>query len=155
MTELYLVQHGEAKSEHEDPARPLTDRGRQEAQRVARAAARLGLEIAEIAHSGKRRAQETAEILAAQLKPARGLTHRTGLAPLDDPAIARQAMDQATESHMLVGHLPHLSRLASLLLVGDRAKEIVAFRMGGIVCLSREEDRWRLKWILTPELVSQ
>ena len=122
---------------------------------MARAAARIGLEIAEIAHSGKRRAQETAEILAAQLKPARGLTHRTGLAPLDDPAIAQRAMDQATDSQMLVGHLPHLSRLTSLLLVGDPARQIAAFRMGGIVCLDRAEGVWRVKWILTPELVAQ
>ena len=150
--ELYLVQHGEAKAEQEDPARPLTDRGRQEVQRVARAAARIGLEIAEIAHSGKLRAQETAEILAAQLQPARGLSHRTGLAPMDDPATARQAVEQAAEPIMLVGHLPHLGRLASLLLVGDPSKDVIAFRMGAILCLGREHGQWRLKWILTPEL---
>ena len=54
---------------------------------------------------------------------------------------------------LLVGHLPHLSRLASLLLVGDATREIVAFRMGGIVCLENDAGRWRIKWILTPETV--
>ncbi len=71
---------------------------------------------------------------------------------MDDPAIAQQAALQAADREMLVGHLPHLSRLASLLLVGDPAREIVAFRMGAIVCLSREEGQWRLRWILVPEL---
>jgi len=52
-----------------------------------------------------------------------------------------------------VGHLPHLSRLTSLLLVGDPTREIVSFRMGAIVCLTREEEGWRLKWILTPDFV--
>ena len=31
---LYLVQHGEAKSEEEDPDRPLTDRGASDVRRV-------------------------------------------------------------------------------------------------------------------------
>jgi phosphohistidine phosphatase len=53
---------------------------------------------------------------------------------------------------MLVGHLPHLSRLASALLLGDPGREIVRFRMGAIVCLVRAEGRWLLQWVLTPEL---
>ncbi len=150
--DLYLVQHGEAKAEADDPARPLTDRGRREVEHVARVAA-ARVQVASIAHSGKLRALQTAEILAAELRPPRGVRQLAGLAPMDDPAIAQQAALQATDRVMLVGHLPHLSRLASLLLVGDSAREIVAFRMGGIVCLGRDEGRWRLKWILTPELL--
>jgi phosphohistidine phosphatase len=138
--DLYLVQHGESAPEREDPARPLTERGRQEVERVARTVARLrlALDLAAIHHSGKLRAQQTAEILAEHLQPARGAVQADGLAPMDDPAIARQAVEQASGSMMVVGHLPHLSRLASLLLVGDPAREVVAFRMGGIVCLGRD-----------------
>ncbi len=33
--ELYLVQHGEAMSEAQNPERPLTVRGREEVQRVS------------------------------------------------------------------------------------------------------------------------
>lgn len=152
---VYLVQHGEAKPEQEDPARPLTERGRQEVERVARATARAGLEVGAIAHSGKLRAHQTAEILAAHLQPSRGVRQLAGLAPMDDPAIARQVAEQAGGPEMLVGHLPHLSRLASLLLVGDPAREMIAFRMGGIVCLARDEEQWRLRWILVPELVAK
>jgi phosphohistidine phosphatase len=165
--ELYLVQHGESKPESEDPERRLTERGRKEVERVARAAARLRLTLEAIAHSGKPRARQTAEILAAHLAPTRGPREMEGLAPKDDPARARQAVERAEEPLMLVGHLPHLSRLASLLVVGDPDREIVAFRMGGIVCLTRKEEKpdaagagasapggWRLKWILTPELAA-
>jgi phosphohistidine phosphatase len=151
--DCYLVQHGEATPEREDPARPLTLRGRREVERVAQAAKRSGVEIAEIVHSGKLRAQQTAELLAAALSPVEGLRAVAGLAPMDDPAAARELLDQAAAPRMLVGHLPHLSRLTSLLLVGDPAREVVSFRMGAIVSLSREEAGWRLKWILTPELV--
>ncbi len=151
--DLYLVQHGEAKPETADPARPLTDRGRHEVARVASAAARAGVRVTRIGHSGKLRARETADILAAELRPPGGASEVAGLAPLDDPAVAARLVAAATEPMMLVGHLPHLSRLASLLILSDPAPEIVAFRMGGIVCLGRTEDGWRVKWILTPELV--
>ncbi len=151
--ELYLVQHGEAKSEAEDPARPLTERGREEVRRVARAAARAGVRVARIAHSGKLRARETADLLAAELRPATGVAELAGLAPLDDPATAQGAVAQLTRPALLVGHLPHLGRLASLLVVGDAEREIVAFRMAAIVCLASAEDRWRVQWILTPDLV--
>ena len=150
--QLYLAQHGEAKPEAEDPARPLTDRGREEVRQVARHAVALGLQVAEIRHSGKLRARQTAEIFAAALSPSHGVTEMDGLAPADDPGKARGEIESAREPLMLVGHLPHLSRLASLLLVGDPGREIIRFRNGAIVCLVQVDGRWLLQWILTPEL---
>lgn len=151
--EAYLVQHGEAKPEAEDPARPLTDRGREEVRRVAQHAAALGLRVAEIRHSGKVRARQTAEIFAGALSPSHGVREMDGLAPADDPGRAKSEVESAREPLMLVGHLPHLSRLASLLLVGDPGRELIQFRNGAIVCLVKVESRWLLAWILTPELV--
>lgn len=152
--QVYLVQHGEAKPEAQDPTRPLTDRGREEVQRVAQHAAALGLRIAEIRHSGKLRARQTAEILAGTLSPLHGIREMDGLAPADDPGRAKSEVEAAREPLMLVGHLPHLSRLASLLLVGDPGREIIRFRNGAIVCLVQAEGRWLLQWVLTPELAS-
>jgi phosphohistidine phosphatase SixA len=86
--ELYLVQHGEAKSKAEDPQRPLTKRGREEVQRVAAFAAKAGLEISQVRHSGKRRAEETASILAEHLSPTEGVLAISGLAPVERPADA-------------------------------------------------------------------
>jgi phosphohistidine phosphatase SixA len=40
---LYLIQHGEAKPEVEDPERPLTARGEKEVAKVSKAA--MGLNI--------------------------------------------------------------------------------------------------------------
>lgn len=150
--QVYLVQHGEAKPEAEDPARPLTDRGREEVRRVAERTAALGIQVAEIRHSEKLRARQTAEIFAAALCPSRGMREMEGLAPADDPGKARAAIESAREPLMLVGHLPHLSRLASLLLVGDFGREIIRFRNGAIVCLVQVEGRWLLQWTITPEL---
>lgn len=152
---LYLVQHGEAQPEHEDPARPLTDRGRQEVERVARAAARAGVTLDAIVHSGKLRAKQTAELLAAELRPTREVRDQAGLAPNDDPAIIGEVIATGDgRPTMFVGHLPNLSRLASRLLMGDPDRALIAFRMGAIVHLEGGRDAgWRLKWILPPELV--
>jgi phosphohistidine phosphatase len=150
--EVYLVQHGEAKPEAVDPARSLTDHGREEVERIARRAAALRLQVGEIRHSDKLRARQTAEILAEQLSPSAGVRETEGLAPLDDPQKARIQIEAACQPLMLVGHLPHLSRLASSLVVGDPTKEIIRFRNSAIVCLVKAERGWLLQWILTPEL---
>lgn len=151
--ELYLVQHGEAKSEAEDPTRPLTDRGREEVGRVAAFVVKIGLKPAEIRHSGKRRAEETARLFAQALGLSEKVKAVSGLAPNDDVQPLAGALLAEKDNLMLVGHLPHLSRLASLLLVGDSGKTIVRFRMGGIVCLAREDaSRWTLAWMITPEI---
>ncbi len=149
---VYLVQHGEAKPDAENPARPLSDRGREEVHRVARHAAALGLQVAKIRHSGKLRARQTAEIFAAVLSPVRGVREMDGLAPADDPGKAQAELESAVEPLMLVGHLPHLGRLASSLLVGEPEREIIRFRNSAIVCLVKSESGWLLQWILTPEM---
>lgn len=150
--DIYLVQHGEAKAKEDDADRPLTEKGRKEAALVAVRLARAGVKVEAIWHSGKLRARQTAAIFADPLKPAVEPQEKRGLAPLDDPENMAGQLAEQTAAVMLVGHLPQLSRLASLLLVGDAEREIVRFRNAGVVCLSNEDDAWRLSWCLTPEL---
>lgn len=150
--ELYLVQHGEALPEEKDPERPLTDRGRREVELVARLVVPVVARELEIRHSGKLRAEQTAAILAQHLQPKRGVRAIEGLNPKDDPTVARDALRRENGSLCLVGHLPHLTLLVSLLLAGDPERETIAFRTGGMVCLQREEKQWRLRWSLTPEI---
>lgn len=72
---------------------------------------------------------------------------------MDDPQEAKRLIQQASKPLMLVGHLPHLSRLASLLILGDAGKEVIRFRMGGVVCLGRNDNGWSVNWALVPEIV--
>ena len=150
---LYLVQHGEAKIKSEDPQRPLTERGREDVARVAAFAANAGLQVGQIRHSGKRRAEETASILAEHLSPAEGVVAIPGLAPKDDVRPVAEALQGEARPVMLVGHLPFLDRLASLLVTGDAGRSVVRFRMGGIVCLVREDEKWAIGWMITPDLM--
>jgi len=149
--DFYFVRHGEAEPEHVDRRRSLTSDGRRGVEKIARTAAARRLKIAEILHSDKLRAKETAEILAGFLSPARGIREISGLSPEDDPLVAKAELEAADECLMLVGHLPHLSRLAALLLVGNSEKKIVDFTPATMICLSRESGIWRLGWTLSPE----
>ena len=151
---LYLVRHGKATSDQEDPRRPLSEAGRKKVEKVARQAVRAGVRPAEIRHSGKLRAQQTAEILAEHLQPASGLQVQSGLSPNDDPASAAELAAAAEGDMMLVGHLPHLGCLASLLLCGDGDKDLILIKTATIICLERGSpgNPWLLRWILSPEI---
>lgn len=151
---LYLVQHGEAKTKAEDPARALTQSGTEVVESVAAWAAKVAIEVDQVCHSGKRRAQQTAEILAAAIAPSRGVVSVSGINPNDEVAPWAETLAKENRSVMLVGHLPFLSRLAGLLLADDPAVEVIRFHNAGIVCLAHEENRWSLRWAVTPELAS-
>ena len=148
---VYLVQHAEAMSKGQNPDRPLTEAGRQAATAVAAVAAKLHLDVAQIRHSGKTRAEQTAGILAKALTPPDGVAAVEGLAPLDDVRPVAIELAHTTRPLMLVGHLPFMERLASLMLAGDAEQPVVEFTKAGIVCLSLD-DQWRVTWILTPEI---
>jgi phosphohistidine phosphatase len=152
--EAYLVQHGDAVPKSTDRTRPLSDPGRREVGSVAALAARMGLPVAQIRHSGKTRAEQTATILGEALSPAGGVVAVSGLAPLDDVQPAAHGLAGEAQPVMLVGHLPFLGRLAGLLVTGSADNQVIRFRMGAIVCLDRDDDKWQVAWILTPEMAS-
>ncbi len=148
---LYLVQHGEAKPKEEDPERGLTDKGRRDVEGVAALLADIGAKPHRIYHSGKKRALETAGILSDRLTPEGGVSQADGLAPLDDPAVWARRLDNEQQDIMLVGHMPHVARLASLLLCGDPEKGLVSFTQGAVLSLKRVEGRWTVEWMVTPD----
>ncbi len=151
---LYLVQHAEAKREEEDKERPLSEQGIKDITGIAKYSSRLNIKIDGIYHSTKLRAKQTAQILFDYLKPIKGLTETNGLSPMDAPEIWNARIEEIDENIMLVGHLPHLARLSSLLLTGNANRVIVSFKMAGIVCLERDADKnWSLQWMLTPEIL--
>jgi phosphohistidine phosphatase len=151
---IYLVQHGESRPEEEDPQRKLTDEGVRSVQKVARFLRPLGLNLESVWHSGKHRAQQTAEILAGAVSASQGPLQRDGLAPKDPVAPLKQAIEQSAGDLMIIGHLPFLGKLAALLLADDEDAEIVAFKFGCVVCVERTEDGpWKLAWMIVPALL--
>jgi phosphohistidine phosphatase len=150
----YLVQHGKARSADEDPNRGLSDEGSEEVARIAEFLRELRITISLIQHSGKVRAEETAHILASTVRCTAGPYHTEGLAPADDPAATANFLKVYTDDILIVGHLPHLERLTSLLLTGNPEGRPVQFRNSGVVCLEKEQNgRWSLVWAIVPELL--
>ncbi|HWO42058.1 MAG TPA: phosphohistidine phosphatase SixA [Candidatus Eisenbacteria bacterium] len=147
--DFYLVRHGAAVQQGSDASRPLTEAGRKAVERLAEAAVEKRVRVAEIVHSGILRAQQTAEILGARLFPSRGVRPARGLLPQDDPMIGKAELETAEQPLMLVGHLPHLARLAGLLITGDSEREVTQFLPATLVCCSRDDGVWKISWILT------
>ncbi len=164
------MQHGEAMAGEVDPDRPLSEAGRASVAGVAGHAAARGVRIDRIVHSGKLRAEQSAALLAE----ATGCTDvraRAGLGPKESVDAAAGTLIDAENPGALaiVGHLPFLDRLASLLVTGDAGGHVIAFRNGGLVRLLPRDGaadtapgpaagqgpagRFTVAWILTPELV--
>ena len=151
---LYVVRHGEAKAESEDPARPLSDPGRDTVQKMARWATRAGMRVETIEHSGKLRAAQTAEILAEHLQPAGGCCAAEGLRPHDSVAGIALRLEQEPGSRMLVGHLPQLERLIAALTVHNPDAAIVRLDPAAIAILAPAENGWVLLGVIQPDLIA-
>ncbi|MBN1520968.1 MAG: histidine phosphatase family protein, partial [Candidatus Aureabacteria bacterium] len=81
---IYLVRHAEAVSKDVDPMRPLSKRGVEQAKKTGRFLKNMGIGVSSILHSGKKRAEETASLIASEIKHSFPLEKREGLSP-DDP----------------------------------------------------------------------
>ena len=152
---VYLTQHGLAVPKDADPDRPLSEQGREDVRRLAEFLDKAGIQVGQVLHSGKTRAKQTAEILAEALLPDGQLQAHAGLGPNDplekvSPEIAFWSVDT-----LIVGHLPYLGRLASLLLASDPDRPLLAFQPGTMACLEKDANgHWVLAWMVRPELLA-
>ena len=134
MTDLWLVRHGEAVPERADPTRPLSEEGIRSIAAVASAlAGRMG-RIGLVASSEKRRARQTAEILAAAAGyPAEAIVETKALSPDAPPEafLSFLAEHRDKENVLCVGHLPSIAAFASCLLPPSESRNW-AFPPGGV-----------------------
>ncbi|MFC1850911.1 phosphohistidine phosphatase SixA [candidate division CSSED10-310 bacterium] len=152
---LYLVQHGKPVPKEKNPDRPLSEQGISDVEQVAIFLKKAQVKCFNILHSGKTRAQETAEILARALSPGTEPQQKDGLAPLDDVRPIAQWLKGENEDCMLVGHLPHLGKLVSYLVVHDVKTAVASFQQGCVVCLeSGENAAWTLAWMIIPQIIT-
>lgn len=150
---LFLVQHGQAKSKEEDPERSLNDTGIKATKKVAGWLAASGIQVDEIIHSGKKRAEQTAQIFAGYLSPSKGVNVSTGLNPKDDVQPITDKLKGHSDSLMIISHLPFLASLAGLLICGDPDKVLIRFQNSGVLCLHQDKDYWSISWMVVPDLV--
>ena len=151
---LLLVQHGEACAKDVDPQRPLTERGREDVQRLGSFLARAGIRAERVIHSGKLRARQTAESLGGMIAAGVALEESGLINPKDNPKAFDWQSDSWDRDTLVVGHLPFMAKLVTHLVTGDANRFINAFRPGSIVCLEPDEDdNWLIAWMIRPELL--
>lgn len=151
---LYLVQHAQALNKDEDPSRSLSENGIRDVKKIASFSRGLKISPHQIVHSGKMRALQTAQLIADRVNSDMGVLESDGLMPMDDPEMWFGRLGKIHEDMMIVGHLPHLNKLASLLICRDKEKQIINFEMGSIVCLKRlEEFNWVVEWMMKPGMI--
>ncbi len=152
---LFLVRHGEALPKTADPLQPLSPEGKRCAVLAADALLRAGARPVALLHSEKMRATQTAAIISRELPGHPPAQLRRGLAP-EDPVDEWEAEAALARTDMvIVGHMPFLPRLASLLVTKDQERAQFAFETGGVLCLERiDYGSWTVRFLFAPSLAS-
>ncbi len=146
--QLILWRHAEAEDSGPDSARRLTERGRRDAEHVAKWLAKRLPEKPRVLASPARRAQETASILARHFE-----TH----AALDVGADPQAILDAAgwprgdERPVVVVGHQPSLGAAAMLALSGEAAP--LELKKGALVWLESRESGVLLRAAIAPDLL--
>lgn len=144
---MYFVQHGLNVAKDVDPARPLSEAGRREVERISAYLEKLGVAVSKVCHSGKTRAEETAHLFARKI--GGGVYRVSGMSPNDDvKAFAKSLEDGA----MYVGHLPHMGKLVSYLTAGREDAGVVKYENAGVVCVEKDEAGFHIEWYLRPTI---
>lgn len=153
---LYLVRHGQAVGKEIDRERPLSENGIAQTRVMGTFISRnLRTNITTVYHSTKARAAQTAGTLTGLLPHQAQILVTDGLLPGDDPGIWSNRVSSMDTDTMLVGHLPHLSRLASLLLCWNSEISLIQFDTAAAVCLDNNTGAWLLEWMVSPGSLKQ
>jgi phosphohistidine phosphatase len=162
MIELYLLRHAHAGDpdawDGPDDARPLSPKGRAQAERVGAWLARLDFRPVAIVSSPKLRARETAELVAAALgrqAPPVGLDER--LAEPFDLAMLGSLLDDLGRPGrvVLVGHDPDFSDM----LIELTGATSLSMKKGALARVDLdgpeaiEAGTGALRWLIPPDAI--
>jgi phosphohistidine phosphatase len=112
----------------------------------------MDVKVDRIECSTKRRAFETAQILAQKLGCIDKLAERQGLKPNDPLSKVLDDLKTSSEDRMLVGHLPYMELMTSRLMAGSSGRLSIAFMPATCVCLTgRPGYPFIMEWMITPE----
>ena len=155
--ELGLLRHAHAGDpatwEGPDDVRPLSEKGRQQADRLGRLLAAAGFVPDAMLTSPRLRAVQTAEIVADHLSVAVRIT--PGLAGFLDLGALEALLEEAGSPvrPVLVGHDPDFSDL----LVSLTGSPTVRLRKGALALLDVERPMAagsaELRWLVPPDLL--
>ena len=155
--ELYLLRHAHAGDpaafDGPDAARPLSEKGERQADRLGRYLSSVGFAPDAIITSPKVRAARTAELVALHLAVPVGVDDRLGgILSLDSlEGLLHDAGDPAKT--VLVGHDPDFSELVAVLVGALR----IPMRKGALARIDADlplrPAGGILRWLVPPDLV--
>ena len=146
--QLWLLRHGEAvphDSREDDADRELTARGERQSAAAGAALARLGIELAAIYTSPKKRAADTARLAAEALnvQPEEEDVLADGFDRKDALELVGRHDDDARV--LVVGHEPSFSQV-----VHDLTGGRIDFKKGGVAAVRLDGTRGELIVLLRP-----
>lgn len=145
---VYLMQHALAYSSDENQERPLSPAGIDQAKAAAKGLKRLGLSFDLIVASPKRRAHQTAALIAEGVRfPHSDILTTESVLPQSQPQELLELLQKEApqSSVLIVGHMPHLGKLSSQLLQGGE----ILFENTGLACFEISSSRpARLEFLL-------
>lgn len=147
---LYLMRHGQAASKQVDPEQGLTAGGKAEIKKLARQLAGQNVQVAQIYHSEKTRARQTAEIMSRFIAPDVIPKAHAHITPNDDPHTLLPEINEWQIDTLITSHLPFVPNLLTLLIENSSAIQNISFVPGTVVCLLKEDSAWSIEWVASP-----
>ena len=157
VTDIYLLRHAHAGNPDawtgDDAERPLSAKGRGQAERLARYLGSIGLKLDAIVTSPKVRARQTAEPVAVALG-VKYITDARLASQLDETVLEAILNDSGGERVMLVGHDPDFSDIAASL----SGSADLPLKKGALARLEAERpikpSGAVLRWLVPPDLLA-
>ena len=157
--ECILFRHGIAVEPQEwdgqEPRRPLTPKGAEKVREAAEGLVRLDIRPTHIVSSPFLRTGQTAEILREVLRLPSAMIRWNELLSDAPPRLLFERLAKLPEDACVicVGHEPHLSAAAGLMIAGGPVAGLV-FKKGGACCVRFETTvkpgEGQLRWWLMP-----
>lgn len=155
--DLYLLRHADAGDPYawkgDDAERPLSGKGRRQAERLGAHLAGIGFEVDAILSSPKVRAHETASLVGEAIGAKPELDDRLGDALSIEVLQEILAGRDQLESVMLVGHDPDFSELLAELIGTDE----LPMRKGALARIEAPiplaAGTALLRWLLPPDAI--
>ncbi len=155
--ELYLLRHAHAGNPADwtadDALRPLSQKGRRQAERLGQFLADRAFAPDAIVSSPRLRARQTAELVADALGMGVSIDERLA-GPLDLDVLAALLDSSGGDSAVLVGHDPDFSEVIAALC----GASYLPLRKGAMaridVSLPIQHGTGILRWLLPPDLLA-
>ena len=142
---LYIVQHGQAVTKQEDPQRPLSRQGIEDVTRLAEMLKQKNIQPQHIFHSGKARAEQTANIIATALDKLPLLEKIDGISPMDDARTFIERLQSISGDVLIASHMPFVNNVAQALL-GEAGLQSFDFEPGKLIAIQLKNGGAELSW---------